>query len=573
VAVAPADTLRSFEDDVSHVLTATNGARAHALHVEHLARLQRKLYALRPGVWCLVGNGLSNQTFIEGPEGIIAIDTGECVEEMRAALKELRKVTQKPVVAVMYTHFHYVGGTRAVFEEAGRRLPVYAHEGIVANRARVSDEIGPFYGRGLVEQFGLNLPSVGPDALLHVGLGLAFRFQEHAPFTPGFEPPAVTTATPVTWKVAGLDVEVMPAPSDASDSVTLWFPALGVAVQNLVWPALFNIFAIRGEEYRDPRLLLAGLDHLRQLGASWLLGTHGPPLEGREAIAARTLRYRDSIQFLWDQTVRGMNKGWTSDELAEHVRLPAIFDGDFITAERYGVAEHHVRQIHNGLKGWFDGDPAKLFPLPSVERARRLVEGFGGHAAVRKQAVAALASGDLRWATELSSWLVKSPAAKGEEREADRKLLAACLRRIGQGSPAANIRSWTLTKARDLESVSPMDRFRMHRFRRAAVIDNPCGAAQVLRVLIDPARASGIDHHLRLDFGAGQACGVHVRNHVACPTDGSSAGSVLTLSPENWASLLTGKSTLRGLVQDGHARIEGSPEAVLALWDCFDIAS
>ncbi len=33
-----------------------------------------------------MGNGLSDQTFIEGPEGIIAIDTGEPVEEMAAAL-------------------------------------------------------------------------------------------------------------------------------------------------------------------------------------------------------------------------------------------------------------------------------------------------------------------------------------------------------------------------------------------------------------------------------------------------------------------------------------------------------
>ena len=33
-----------------------------------------------------MGNGLSNQTFVEGPEGIIAIDTGESVQEMREAI-------------------------------------------------------------------------------------------------------------------------------------------------------------------------------------------------------------------------------------------------------------------------------------------------------------------------------------------------------------------------------------------------------------------------------------------------------------------------------------------------------
>ena len=62
--------------------------------------------------------------------------------------------------------------------------------------------------------------------------------------------------------MVGLDVHFLPAPSDATDSVTIWFPALNLAVNNLLWPALFNVFAIRGEEYRDPRILLRGLEHL-----------------------------------------------------------------------------------------------------------------------------------------------------------------------------------------------------------------------------------------------------------------------------------------------------------------------
>ena len=93
---------------------------------------------------------------------------------------------------------------------------------------------------------------------------------------------------------------------------------------------------------------------------------------------------------------------------------------DYITAERYGVAEHHVRQIHNGLKGWFDGDPARLFPLEPAERASRLIEGFGGRSVVRTQATAAIQKDDLRWAIELASWLVAAPADKADELQPDR---------------------------------------------------------------------------------------------------------------------------------------------------------
>ena len=566
-------TIRSFESSGGHVVTTPTGARAHAQLVGHAEHLQRRFFTIRPGVWCLVGNGLSNQTFIEGPEGIIAIDTGECVEEMRSALKELRAVTSRPIVAVIYTHFHYVNGTKAIFDEAGHAVPVYAHGWVVANRQRVADEIGPFYGRGLVEQFGINLPPDGPDGLVHVGLGLAFRFAQHAPFTPGFEAPTVTTLTPTTWTIAGLRVDALPAPSDATDSMTLWFPELGVAVHNLVWPTLFNVFAIRGEEYRDPRVLLSGLDDLLGLNAEHLAGAHGPPISGGAQIRMRVERYRDSIQFLWDQTVRGMNRGWTADEIASRVKLPALFDEDFITSERYGVAEHHVRQIVNGLKGWFDGDPAKLFPLEPAERAARLVGGFGGHANVREQADAALSADDLRWASELAAWLVKAPDANADLARTDRGLLAECLRRIGQRSPAANIRNWCVTTARDLEGTGSLDRFRGHRLRREAIIADPVRSLDVLRVLLDPDRAASLNHHLRLDFGSGRVGGIHHRNAIACPTNGTGAHSVLKLSPESWAGLLLGKENVAGLQGTGMAIIEGDAKAVEALLAAFDFSS
>ncbi|MEY3566660.1 MAG: hypothetical protein RLZ19_674, partial [Actinomycetota bacterium] len=271
----------------------------------------------------LVGNGLSNQTFIEAPEGVIAIDTGESVEEMRDAIAELRTVCDRPIVAVLYTHFHYVGGTPAVFADgAAADIPIWAHEKVAYNRARTASEISPAYSRGLVEQFAINLPESGPDGRVNVGLGHFYRNPAHAPFTSVFVPPTHTFGSTADISVAGLDVHVTLAPSDADDSVTYWFPQLGTAVHNLVWPVLFNIFAIRGEEYRDPRVLLTGLDHLLSLGADHLVAAHGPPMSGADQIRDRVTRYRDSIQFLWDQSVRHINRGVLAADLGHVISLP-----------------------------------------------------------------------------------------------------------------------------------------------------------------------------------------------------------------------------------------------------------
>ncbi|MBU3704783.1 MAG: hypothetical protein FGM42_10515, partial [Ilumatobacteraceae bacterium] len=101
----------AFERDASKTMTDARGRVGHRQHVANSARYTEAIHTVRPGVWVVTANGLSNQVFIDAPEGIIAIDTGECVEEMTAAIALLRTATSRPIAAVMYTHFHYVNGT------------------------------------------------------------------------------------------------------------------------------------------------------------------------------------------------------------------------------------------------------------------------------------------------------------------------------------------------------------------------------------------------------------------------------------------------------------------------------
>ncbi len=545
-------------DDV--VVAGPAGQLAHRSAVEHLERLAPKLWSVGDKAWCVVGNGLSNQSFVEGPEGLIAFDSGESVEEMAEALALVRTATEAPIAAVVYTHFHYVGGTTAALAEARdpEAVPIIGHAGIVGNLARQAGEVNPKARRGLIHQFGIRLPDDGPDGLLHAGLGLTFRHGRHAPFTNGFVPPSVTFDEPTRMTIAGLDAHLIPAPSDADDSIHIWLPELGIAVDNICWPTLFNVFAIRGEEYRDPRILLRGLDGLRSFGADHLLGTHGPPISGAETVDAALLDSRDAIQFLWDQTVRGMNKGWSTDRIAAEVSLPPRFDRSYVTQRFYGVVEHHVRQIHNGLVGWFDEDAANLFRLAPADRAARLVDGFGGAEVVRTAIDEALADpcagDDLRWALELSSWLVPDPSA-GEP--ADRHRQAAVLRRMAQRTTAANIRNWCLTRALELEGTLDLRNLRSHRLGRREAATLGTGALGVLRVMLDPEASADADLHVAAVVD-GERVGLHVRGGVAVPTDGDGADVTVTLGADDAAAWWsTAEPTLADLVSAGRAIVEG----------------
>ena len=557
----------SFHADDSLSVAAPNGGLVRREMVEHTARFERRLWPVTDGVWCMVGNGLSNQTFVEGPDGLIVIDTGESIQEMAAALADVRALTGAPVVGAIYTHFHYVGGTQALIDAgAPADLAIWSHAKVLANRSRQAGEVGPISRSGLIHQFGILLPDDGPDALTGAGIGRAFRNAEHAPFTEGFLPPTDTFDGPTTITLAGLTIEVTPAPSDADDSVTLWFPTLGVCVNNLMWPALFNVFAIRGEEYRDPRVLLTGFDHLLSLGADHLVGAHGPPISGADHIAAELTRSRDAIQFMWDQTVRGVNKGLTHGELIEFVQLPELYGESYFQTQHYGLVEHHARQIHTGLRGGFDGDETTLFPLPTAQRAARLVAGFGGADAVRTQADTALADDDIRWALELSSWLARRPDAE----QSDRDRLAEVLRTVARRTTSANVRNWCLTRARHLDGTMSTDRFRRHRVTPDHAATAPASdLVHVLRVTLDPGRCAGADRHLAVVFPDGTA-GLHVRHGVAVPTDGIGADETLTIERAEWAALFNGRRTIDEMLASDDAS-SSDDEAVAEFWSWFDL--
>ena len=568
----------SFDLDDSHLQTGPEGQLAHAGTLAHSDRLERKLWSPRPGVWSAVGNGLSNQNFVEGPEGLICIDTGESNEEMAWSLAEVRKHTNAPVAAVMYTHFHYVGGTRAIVDEAGRDLPIWGHRGIEGNLERIGGEVSAAAQRGLVHQMAILMPTEGPDATVNLGLGKEFRHPDHAPYTREVLLPTDTFDAEVALTIAGLETVVTPAPSDADDSVTIFFPELGVAVNNILWPTLFNVFAIRGEEYRDPRILLTGLDHLQSLGAEHLVGAHGPPLSGGERIREDIEEYRDSIQFMWDQTVRGLNRGLTVDELTEFVQLPTEYDRTYLTHQYYGLVEHHVRQIHAGLRGWFDGHEALLFPESPVARVEKLIAGFGGADEVRRQAREALDTFDLRWALELATWLVRGEVNEhgridGGSAE-DRNLLASVLRAIAQRTTSANVRNWCLTRALELDGSLDLARFRVHRFSRSDVLSNrPEVYVRALRVLLDPEKAVGINDHLRWEFADGTEVGLHVRRGVAVPTDGAGAELAIALDLDTWAEIASTKLAFSDAVGTGAITITGPEGRVRAVLASFDHAT
>ena len=71
------------------------------------------------------------------------------------------------------------------------------------------------------------------------------------------------------------------------------------------------------------------------------------PVEGEEVMEALTV-YRDGMQFIHDQTLRLMNKGFTADEIIESIQLPEELAESPYLVEFYGTVRYSIRSIFNG---------------------------------------------------------------------------------------------------------------------------------------------------------------------------------------------------------------------------------
>jgi len=172
----------------------------------------------------------------------------------------------------------------------------------------------------------------------------------------------------------------------------------------------------------------------------------------------------------------------------------------------------------------------------------------------------------------LSTWLVRSSAVGKIADQVDRQLLADCLRTIGQRTTAANIRVWCLTRALSLEGKVDASRLYQHRFNRKQVLSSPIeSSVHILRVLVDSERAHLLNVHIAFDFGDRGTTGLHIRNSVACATNGSGAAHTVTCNLETWADLLTGKLQLSSAIDAGQVVVTGDVAAVKTALAIFEV--
>ncbi len=542
---------------------------------EHSKKMVQRVYRVAGNVYSAVGFGIANSTMIVGRDGVIIVDTMESVDAAQAVMAEFRKITDKPVRAIIYTHNHtdHINGVKAFAGEEdvqSGRVEIYAHETLINTVIGNASVVAPILGLRSAYTFGVML-EIGPLGAVNEGIGPKLIVGGRS-----FIAPTKTFKDSLDIEIASVKLHLKYAPSETDDEIVVWLPEIKVlqsaeVIQGECFP---NLHTIRGTKYRDPVAWFKTIDMMRRFGAEHLVPSHGRPVSGKTEIEELLTAYRDAIQYVHDQTVRQMNKGLTPDEIAEVVaHLPPRLAGHPWLGEFYGTVKHSVRQIYFGYLGWFEGDPTFLDPLPRLERSRRYVEMMGGRDAVLASAKKASDQGEHQWCAELLTYLIR---VNKDDQEA-RKLKAEALRQLAYKTENINWRNWYITSARELDGVlnksvamGVMSSLAAPEIVRQLPISK---FFEAMTVRLDPVKSA--DAHLTIAFrimDKGEAYALEVRRGVAQlhETLPAKTDVTLNLTTQQIQRIIARQATFLNLLQSGEIKAEGDAALLARFYSFFD---
>jgi alkyl sulfatase BDS1-like metallo-beta-lactamase superfamily hydrolase len=535
------------------------------------------LYKVTDGVYQARNNDIANLTIVEGPGGLVVIDCMSGVESARQGMALFREhVSDKPVVAVIYTHTHidHYGGVKGVVDPAdvaSGKVPVIA-PGTVASfdKYAIGENVvaGNAMSRRAFYAFG-GLLDIEPRGAVGCGIGI---ISTHAPVISYISPTDPITQTGTRRELAGLEFEFLYAPdTEAPEEMHIWIPQLkALTCAENANHSLHNIQTLRGARTRDARNFARYLDETLQRWGSEAEVHYGPhtwPVWGNENITAFIESQRDTYKYIHDQALRLANKGYTPLEAAEVIELPAELGRKWFNRGYHGTLHHNVRAVYTKELGMWDGDPVSLHPHPPVESAKRFVDLVGAEA-ILAEGRRAIEAADYRWAAEILHKLVFADPGHTEAKN----LQADAYEQMGYQAEGPQWRGIFLTAARELRAgVQPAP---------FTTVSPDTIMGMPVDILFDFAAVHVIgeaaaDADLRIDFAftdLDQTWTIWVRRGVLNARPGASPDAQLTVSGPKAAlvGVILQPAAAGQLAQAGKIQLDGDQSALATLAGLLD---
>jgi len=411
------------------------------------AEFEKHIAQVANNVYVGVGYAGSNASMIVGDDGVIIVDTLPALASAEILAADFKKISDKPVKAIIYTHGHIddVGGARMF---AGDDRPAIYARGNFSVKGVDANKDNPMLAKRAAWQLGRTL---APHSE-RISLGVGPAVQPMQGFGQGaLDPTMQFDDDTLRINIAGIQIELVSAPGETDDQLFVWLPNEKVLFTGDNFYRSFpNLYAIRGTPYRDVQMWANSLDMMSTLPADVLVPGHTRPITGKQSVHQALIDYRDAIRFVHDETLAGMNRGLTPDELVFTVKLPPHLATRSYLGEFYGRVDTAVRAVFNGYVGWFDGNATHLSNLAPKDEAVQIAALAGGEQALLTALSAAQAEGNHSWALRLADYLIELGTHQAEATRAK----IQSLRALAENTENAPTRNYYLSVAHALKDTN-----------------------------------------------------------------------------------------------------------------------
>ncbi|MDZ4270925.1 MAG: alkyl sulfatase dimerization domain-containing protein, partial [Mycobacterium sp.] len=367
----------------------------------------------------------------------------------------------------------------------------------------------------------------------------------------------------------GVEIEFQMAPgTEAPAEMHFYFPRYrALCMAENATHNLHNLLTLRGALVRDPHgwagYLTEAIDTFSDR-ADVVFASHHWPTWGKERIVEFLSLQRDLYSYLHDQTLRQLNQGFTGIEIAEDFVMPPALERAWHAHGYYGSVSHNVKAVYQRYMGWFDGNPARLWPHPPEAIGPRYVAAMGGVDRVVEIAQSAFDEGDFRWAATLLDHVIFTE----ENHAGARQLYADTLEQLAFGSETATWRNFFLAGATELRDGNFGTPTQTSSTSMASQL-SPEQMFDVLAISVNGPRAWDLDLAIDITFlDAATNYRLTLRNGVLVyrkvPADAATAQATLNLASKlRLLTLAAGDNTSPGLEVTGDAAVLESLVGVL----------
>lgn len=341
--------------------------------------------------------GMSNAYAIQTDAGRVIVNTGMGFEAP-AHRENFDAATSGPVRFIMFTQSHvdHVGGTD-LFTERGTEIVAQENNALCqADDARIGRFRASRSAFAFREAVARGAASIRGDAPVQ-----------------SRPTPTITFRDRYDFELGGVQFELYAVPGgETIDSTVVWLPQHRIAMIGNVFGPLFphvaNLVTIRGDRLRMALPYIAALDQVIGLAPEVLVTGHFQPIQGAELIRQQLMELREGMQYVHDETIRGMNEGRSVEELMAEIELPK----HLASGEGYGLTRWNVRAIWEGYAGWFHGrSTTELYSTPPSAVHEDLVRLAGGADRIAEAAQQRLANGEAVEAIHLCEVALTASAA------------------------------------------------------------------------------------------------------------------------------------------------------------------